>query len=119
MSEPITDLGRFLFDKAHDALKADSAAYARGVEYAELRHRTVLRALANTYEQSLNDPKTQMPTGLHCLLAAILKDVQQAKENADNAYAERGIRKDQMERLTGGSQDQDLDVFHRKLVKGT
>lgn len=67
----------------------DVAAYAKGVvdaqhrvaaasvEYVELRHRTIMRALAKAYENALKYPNTHIPTELHVMLGAVAATVKQ------------------------------------------
>lgn len=70
-----SDLIGNILESAKRAAAENAQANLAGQEYAELRHRTIMRAIAKTYSDALNDPKTIIPTALHAMLEAVRQTV--------------------------------------------
>lgn len=62
-------------NQARDASVDSALAYRVGMDYAELRHRTIMRAIAKAYTAALTDPNTRIPSALGTMLEAVRQTV--------------------------------------------
>jgi len=68
-----------------------------GMEVERRRHFAALRALQTEFQQALLDPESRIKTSLEIAILGVLSPLEQA----DNAYAVAGVKRDQLARHDG------------------
>ena len=84
-----------IVQNALSAASSNARSYKLGLDYAEVRHRTIMKALASCYEKTLTDPTARIPTALEVMLEAVRQTVrgyeQEAVAHPDAAARHAGL----------------------------
>lgn len=84
-----------IIQNATATARAQADGYKLGMDYAEVRHRTIMRAIAKQYAAAVIDPNAAIPSGLGVMLEAVLQTVkgyeQEAVAHPDTAARHAGL----------------------------